>query len=152
MTEPNQSDDAIQTSDVSMEPKGASVAAIVAGSITANEIAAGSIALARLGPTDANPNHPAPSEPGELAQTAAKAGKSGKAGKATKADARPARVTVLLTTSRFTDAEGYSLRRGRPVSIPETEVDRLLLKGKIRLAGKGEVERALKAWPLVELY
>jgi hypothetical protein len=63
-----------------------------------------------------------------------------------------ARTTVLLTTSRYQDGQGGVLRRGRPVNIPESRLDGLLLKGKVRVPAKGELERALATWPAVDLF
>lgn len=61
-------------------------------------------------------------------------------------------VGVILTTSRFSDAAGNGLRRGRPVRIPTSKLEKLLLRGKVREASKAEFERAAEAWPVVDLF
>ena len=68
------------------------------------------------------------------------------------ADGQPEpRVTVLLTTSRLSSADGESLRRGRAVSVPERRLETLIEKKRVRRAAETELAAALKLGPLVHL-
>ncbi len=68
------------------------------------------------------------------------------------ADGKPEkRVTMVLTTSKLTDADGVRLRRGRPVSVPERRVDSLTAQGRIRKASTEEVEVLTRRYGLAQL-
>lgn len=68
------------------------------------------------------------------------------------ADGQPEpRVTVLLTTSRLSSADGEALRRGRAVSVPERRLETLIEKKRVRRAAETELAAALKLGPLVHL-
>ncbi len=68
------------------------------------------------------------------------------------ADGQPEpRVTVLLTTSRLSSADGEPLRRGRAVSVPERRLETLLEKRRVRRAAEVELAAALKLGPVVHL-
>lgn len=84
--------------------------------------------------------------------TPPKSGRKPRRGPPPAGEAAAERFTVILTTSRYQDGQGGVLRRGRPVNVPEHRLDGLLLKGKVRVPARGELERALKAWPAVDLF
>ena len=68
------------------------------------------------------------------------------------ADGQPEpRVTVLLTTSRLSSADGEPLRRGRAVSVLERRLETLIEKRRVRRAAETELAAALKLGPLVHL-
>lgn len=61
------------------------------------------------------------------------------------------RKTVILTTSKLTDAEGGKLRRGQAVSVPVRRMPTLERSGKIRTAPKNEIEAAERRFGLGRL-
>ncbi len=68
------------------------------------------------------------------------------------ADGQPEnRVTMVLTTSKLSDANGVRLRRGRLVSVPERRVESLINQGRVRKASAEEVEVLTRRHGLAQL-